>query len=591
MREMKRYILWGIILLGMTTTLFGQENLRVAIALNNAAQYYQKGKPGKALQILDKIYKRYSDNTRLNYYLSILYFHYLGDKVGAEEFYKKARQNEPRLIDPQLLTEDQIKQIFTPVKLNEQTINLRLVLKRVRQLFIRNAYKEARTSLQQAGIYLSKADSKEVQRYHLYLAYTYLKLDSLYQAAFHFSKVQQKLLPPRESQFYSQVQKKVQPFLERFYRRFKKPNEALQILNRTLQNGKYSELQILLDLMEPFIQPGNPAYFPLKIYRLKLYVHQKNYTKGLAYYDQVKKEMEQAGVFQTYMDRMFEVFQQLTLQAIQVKIGRQSSLADSLMLKGEYDAGWQIYRELIDANRSSKTILGYLYYQLAKINYRLGKYKLANQFVEKAGEVNFNRALLENLATDISNAQEFEAEWQNKYSIARMAAHHRKWNTVKNLLLPLLQSPYLRFGLKAPTLMMLARAYESMGNIPWAIKLAQSARPYTAETDSINTYLAKLKKNSEKQRFVRIPEFRIKPIYMLTLLHRGSVEFKVFPLYKFQYYGKETPLPPLLSYSSGTIPIKGGNLYRVEYDKKIFIKRALTMGGILALTQFYLSFR
>ena len=568
-----------------------QDEIRVAIALNNAAQYYQKGQPGKALQILDKIRKRYPDHPQLNYYLAILYFHVLGDKVGAEEFYKKARQQNPRLIDPQLLSPEQIRKIFTPIKINEQTINLRLVLKRVRQLFLRNAFKEARTALLQAETYLDKADEKEIHRYYLYTAYTYMRLDSLYQAAYYFHQLNRHNLDPQEEKLYREAQQTIQPFLDAFYRRYRKPNEALQLLNETLQQNNYPRLQILIDLLMPIIKPDHPAYFPLMIYRLQVLVHQRNVQQGLAYYQRVKAEMEKAGVFQSYRDRMVNIFQQLTLQSIQRQVGNQSAMADSLMLKGKYDAGWQIYQHLLAGHEGSKPIEGYLYYQLAKIHLTLGKYALAKKFIKKAGNVNFSKSLLEELATDVVNGELFEEEWHQKYRLALDMASQNAWSHVRAMLLPLLESPYLRLGLKAPTLMLLARAYNNMGKIPWAIQLAENARLFSNQPDSITQYIEQLKTIKQENRFVQIPKRRHKHVYLVTLLYRGSVEFKVFPLYKFHIYGKGGSLPPFSSYSSGTISIKGGGLYRIEYDRKIFLKRAMTMGEILAFTQFYLSFR
>ncbi|NOX37027.1 MAG: hypothetical protein GXO78_05765 [Calditrichaeota bacterium] len=567
-----------------------RRQIQFLIELNNACQYFQKGKPDMAMRILDRLYQRYPDNERVNYLLSILYYHYLGDLVAYKDFFNRAYQLNPSLTDPQLLDQDAIRKVFAPRNLNEASVNLLFVLITVDERIQRKSFDEARMALQSARPYLQKADPAYLSRYHLYAAITYQKLDSLFRAAKHYLEIQPQHLEGTDFRRYEDLKSSMDRFIKKFHTEFRSPKYMLSYLHRLYRKREYRQILDLVDLLLPRFQLPSRYYWPLQIYRLKAYEGLGDIRTGIPFYKRLKALMEERFVWDQFEDEVNRIWARLSLLATQRKIGRQSARADSLMLRGQYASGRMLYEQMLDENREDLSIVGYLYYQLSRVHTELGRYRDARRYLGKSRRKEFNEILLDSLSKYIDAAEAFEKEWNRTREKVEKYIREGNLQLAKGLALTMLVDPRLRYGLKEPTLLLMAEIYRKMGRISWAQEMVRAAIPFSIQPDSLLRIDSTLAAYRQKNYINHWPE-RTHAYQSLKLLYRNNVEMRIYPLADADIAGGAVPLQPILAFSNQEVDIRGGHVYLVEFDEEVFWQKVLATLGVMGFAQFYLTFR
>ena len=301
--------------------------------------------------------------------------------------------------------------------------------------------------------------------------------------------------------------------------------------------------------------------------------------------------MEQAGLLELYRDQLDQAYASLSLASIQSRIGRTSARADSFLLWGHYDEGMRLYQNMLTNHSDTRDIQAYLYFKMSKIHAAIGRYSRAKDFWNQAKDLGMNQVLLDTLKETINRAEAFEKEWRaTQDRVMALLASHRP-DGARTLLVPLLKSPYLRFGLRARALFLAARIYRQLGKPAWAHSLIEQASHFPAEQDSLRAADSLMALQRRRHYFVSLPDTTRQLHHRLGLLsaQKGAVE--LLPIPSGDLYGSH-PLPVTITAALGNeVTLRGGSMYRVRLEKHRIWRQLLNMAAFVTASRLYLTFR
>ncbi|RMG66878.1 MAG: hypothetical protein D6715_05895 [Calditrichaeota bacterium] len=566
--------------------------IRLQIALNNAALYYQQGELERAYSVLQQIAGEFPDNPDLNYRLAILSYRLLGDMVAYEKYYRKALSAQPGLVDPQLLSDADVAKIFRVQKLNEESINLRGVLQRVRLLFEHRSFGEACTALLVARHYLPHVGPEDASRYHLYLSYAYARLDSLMRAAAEAIQVDEKMIGGPDRALLDSLHQSVRPWLERFLNQHGTLRAALSFLSDLEHRRRFQELLVATQIFSQKLFPyPHSGYWPVQLYRLEALAQLDNWREGLPLHEALSRQLEQAGLLERYADQLNQAYARLTLASIQERVGRTSARADSFLLWGQYAEGMNLYQDMLEANADEGDIQAFLYYSLSKIHAAIGRYGRAREYWQKARDRGMNAVLMDTLKAQIQRAEAFEKAWQEtSRKVAALLAAHRP-QEARSLLVPLMKSPYLRFGLRARALMLAARVYRQLGYLSWAHSLVKQATRYPADRDSLHAADSLLAARRQQRYFAALPDTSRQGFFRLSFLSSRNGAVDLLLVQPDDLFGVHAAPPVVTAAFGNEASLRGGTIYRLHLDKNRSWRQLLGTLGLFAFSRLYLTFR
>ncbi|MHB2149230.1 tetratricopeptide repeat protein [Calditrichota bacterium LG25] len=557
------------------------------ISINNVKILYTNGDKAGAFKRLVKLEERFPDDALVKYMLAILYYWYREDPQQAKRYFREAQKINPKYDRPPgNLTRDDLLEIFAPK--GKSGANLKIVIAEIEKSIQRNKWEEAEVSFINGKQYIDQASPKIQAIYYLQGLRIYDKKKEEILSLYYFNKVKETFLSGKYKRQFEPFKEKYDPRWKRFKKLYADVGTVSNAISNYLNEKNLDELLIFLDLCTVIHEKNREVKFFLELKRLEAFLNIPDLKRAEKLYQSLslqKINIQNAGYLAT-LDRLHSEL--LILKAEQI-IRWEKARADSLMLVGLYDEGMAIYKSILERQKKGRLAARFgnelIYLALAKIHKDIGKYNNARKYLDRLKKTVQLQQRVNSLRDSIARAELFEKTWQEKMHEAKKAWANANFDKVINTVRPLLQSPYLRYGMKFDTYNLLADAFAKKGYFYWAkhLKMVAMRYPLIAKSLTLDDVKEQLQPLYQQQRFYLMPSVtRFK--YPLKIRYYRNVEFLIKQhLYDDYVAGKKQVRFSAKFMSSSSLPISSGAIYSIEFEEKGINKNLLVGAGILTM--------
>jgi hypothetical protein len=242
---------------------------------------------------------------------------------------------------------------------------------------------------------------------------------------------------------------------------------------------KYRDLLLFISLIYPYYRDQQDYQNMLDLYRLEALVEVGEIQQARQLADSLHWMLTSNEVPQTYAIRLVELNKKILFQETLLRIARQKRVADSLMLRGHYQEGMAYYDRFLRQQEAMSISPDLIYYNLSSIHMKIGYYDKARDYLKKIDRKQFSEELVLALEDSIRQAERYEERWHREMMDIQRLVQQNQTRQAREVLVSLVRSPYLRFGLKDSTYSVLASIYLKMGKYVWAREMADLAEKYS----------------------------------------------------------------------------------------------------------------
>ncbi len=486
-RTMKRIILilWIVymssLIAARSPVAFQQvDNDLLEVQIRNAKILYQKNQGTRAVQLMKKLVMRYPNSAEANYILSVLLFKVKKDKRGMEKYYKVAHQLNPSYRSPLELSEAELNEILSVQRTdNTADLNLKIQLKEVERYIQWKYWDKAASLFQRAGDFVPEASLYYRNLYYLNGLILEDHFGNELQAILYYQKIHPESLPQDKKQVYQQLDKRWSRQVQKFEKRYRNRNLATQKIDMLTREKKYRDLLLFISLIYPYYQDNSDYRNMLDLYRLEALVEVGDIHHARQLADSLHWMLTSIDVPQTYVIRLVELTKKVLFQETLLRIARQKRVADSLMLRGHYQEGMAYYERFLRQQEAMSISPDLIYYNLSSIHMKIGYYDRARDYLKKINRKQFSEELIVALEDSIRQAEKYEERWHREMTDIQVLVQQNQNQKAREMLVSLVRSPYLRFGLKDSTYSVLSSIYLKMGKYVWAREMADLAEKYS----------------------------------------------------------------------------------------------------------------
>ncbi len=575
----------------MQSSSFGQEiDLKkqlYEISINNIKILYTKGDLAGAFKRLVKLEQRFPDDALIKYMLSILYYYYQEDLGQANKYFKQAQKLNPQFdLPPRELTPEKRNEIFLPKE--ESGVNLKIVIAEIEKSIERNKWKEAEVNFINGKQYINQASPKIRAIYYLQGLKIYDKKKDEIRSLNYFNKIKEIYLSDKYKREFEHYKEGYSKKWERFKKLYTSKITLTNAISEYLDNKNIDELLIFLDLCSYIYLNNKEIMFFLQLKRLEAFLNIPDLKRAENLYRSLslKKATIQTPGYLATLDHLYSEI--LILRAERV-IRWEKARADSLMLIGLYDEGMAIYKSILKRQKKGKLASRFgnelIYLALAKIHKDIGKYNTARKYLDNIKATIELQQRVSSLCDSIAKAELFEKTWQQKMTEAKNYWASADYNLVIKTLRPLLESPYLRYGMKFETYNLLAEALIKKGYFFWAkhLKIVAMHYPVCDKKLTIMDIRAQLQPLYQEQRFYLKPSI-VNLKHPLKIKYYRNVEFLIRKHLSSDYLAHNNDVVFAKKFiSSSSLPITSGGVYSIEFEEKRTDKNLLVGAGILIM--------
>ncbi|RMD87669.1 MAG: hypothetical protein D6813_13220, partial [Calditrichaeota bacterium] len=545
---------------------------------------YQRKELKKAIRTLERLLKKYPKNADLNYTLA-LFYRVRGDKKRFNLYYDRFRKFHPELQDdsnyPNIsnLSKEMLARLLSPEKVSSDEYNLRIELKRIEESFQRQKFEEARILFTNAERFYPQARKETQNQYHFMGLRLYDQLgdEYRYQALLHFRKMNSELLSPPNKKLFEQNYAKWKGELQKFQQIYRHKTEVNRKKGELLNNQEYEKLLLFIELVYPYYQDSPQYLTVLELDRLEGLIHLKRLSEARQLRDSLANAIMSDSKFYPHLNRLTQT---LINAETEIKIAKARVKADSLMLWGKYKEGLLIYGDLLQKQTELNLNPDYIYLSLAHIHRDIARFNEARKFLEKISPAN---VLLKDSITVVMNsikeAETFEQRWKRSMQrVTNLMADHQ-YQRAEREIIDLVNSPYLRFGLKDSTFSTLASIYAELGRFAWANELLLFAQQFSQKPALKEKQRLKINEFYKKNKLYPLPHPYRQPV-LFEIDYPNTIQFsiqemKLDPQSLDRWVGKEWTVT-----SGDKFYLEGGKRYRIVFNEKKEKTNFLTAVGI-----------
>lgn len=520
-----------------------QQEMFINTQVRNAKILFNKNNGQAAIRILESLHRQVPKNGEINYLLSILYLKVRKDLGGMKKWYLLAQKANPRYKSPIKLTDSEIKAFFEPQRISAVDINLKTIFKEVEKNLQRGKWQEAKNIFKSGGIYYPDAGSDAKNTYNLLGAYIFDHYDSLYYGLKYFSSINSALLMKKKyKEMYGQIESKWSRKYEYFKKEFSNRHTTLAKLTTLIEQKKYKRALVFIDLVAPLFANDIQYIALFNLYKLEATIALDRLEKARKLSDALRNFITSRQLPPSYVDKLNALDTDLIFKESRIRIGRKLAEIDSMMLKGYVDDGLKRYENLLERQQTEKLDPDFIYFSLATIMKDVGRYDEARKYLKKVSPSPGNRHLVDAKADTITKAEKFELLWHTDFEKVSRLYQLGKLEQAHKQLLPLLTSPYLRYGLKYDTYSLMAKIYFAQRKLSWAKRMAVYASKYS--DTKYDLFLQKLEeKQVENPLTPQLPHRKLP--FSVLFKHPQSVQLILQPLKAGDVYAQHPPTDTL----------------------------------------------
>lgn len=559
-----------------------QQNF-LEISIHNAKILFNKDQGGRALRLLERLQEQYPRNPEINYLLSILYLKVSKDLGAMKKFYNMAVKYHPSYKFPRSLTEDEIYDLFLPGEMKDVDINLQLIIDKVEKNISRQKWEEARILLKSGKKYTMRVGHFKRNIYNLLGTVIYDHLDSLYTGLRYYRSLDPAAFPDEYEKIYVDLKPRWQRKAASFEKDYQKQRRVTEQIGQLYRDEKYREVLTFIDLVQGYFKSDLEYSSVLKLYRLESLIEIFRTHKARALADSLQYLFTVNTLPVTYQERLDVLETRIVRMETREKIGRQQVRADSLMLRGQYQEGMAIYSALLRQQEEKNISKDFVYFPLARIHKNIGEYDKARDYLNKVREGFIEQQEIVSLSDSINRSKLFEESWELNMKIVNSLMQNNKFSAAHDSVVRLVQSPYLRFGLRDSTYTTLSRIYLRLGKILWAKEMADAALRYAtpARRQERQSLLSTINSAFVRNRF-SAPPMAASGYSSIRIQYSNTVEFNIHNLEQGDIFATRPPeVPDYRTFTHAATKLPGGRPYLVQFDESVNTRNLYLGAGLL----------
>ena len=471
---------WGVVPAWAAPQAVNQDLLKIQIC--NAKKLYQKNKGNQAVRLMKRLVRSHPRDAEANYILALLLYKVKKDKRGMEKFLAIAQRFNSSYQSPLNLSEAELNRLLTPrCEENTNDLNLKIQLEEIEKYIQWGYWDKVQTLFLRAADFVPGATLYYRNRYYLNGLVLYDHLGDKLRVIHFYRLIDPDVLPPDKEPVYQRLQRKWRNEAEKFERKYRKPSLVTEKLDQLFQEKKYEDVLLFISLVDDYFRGDEQFSSLLNIYRLEVLLQLKHLREARALSDSLAWILTSPQLPRNYAFRLNQLNKKLLLLETGTRIARDKRKADSLMLRGYYSEGMAYYHRFLSQQQEMNGSPDFIYYLLSSIHMKIGQYDEARKFLKKINIQQFSEEQVNALRDSIGKAEEFEAHWRQEMSQIQTLLQNGQVEDARAHMVPLLASPFLRYGLKDSSYTTLARIYLREGKYIWAKEMLTLAQKYSSE--------------------------------------------------------------------------------------------------------------